>query len=73
MSDPIFAAANAYLDDQLTTLGDWAPDQFITLQLLFDSDPDSVWAPLKSDEARALAFRLLELAEHADRRARGDA
>lgn len=74
MSDPIFAAAHAHLDDQVTILGDWTADQFICLELSDGhSDPDPVEAALTSRQARDLAFVLLELAEHADRRARGDA
>lgn len=71
MSDPISAAAHAYLPDQHTITGDWDSRQFITLELLFDSDenPDAAWAPLTPHEARDLAFALLVLAEHAERRA----
>jgi hypothetical protein len=64
--------ANAYLDTQVTLLGDWCQHQYIALEL---SDHDGwlepVQAALTSGEARALAFRLLELAELADHRADG--
>lgn len=74
MSDPIFAAAHAYLDDQLTITGDWDERQYITLELSDGhNDPDPVEAALTSSQARDLAFGLLALAEHADQRARGDA
>lgn len=68
-----FAAANAYLEDQATFLGDWAPRQYIALELADDDgEPGPARAALTSHEARDLAFRLLTLAELADRRARGE-
>ena len=68
-----FCVANAYLDDQLTLLGDWRPQQYIALELAdWDGLLEPVEAAITSDEARDLAFRLLELAELADHRARGE-
>ncbi|MDQ3937824.1 MAG: hypothetical protein M3253_03985 [Chloroflexota bacterium] len=74
MSEPTFAGTHVHLPDQRTILGDWDTRQFITLQLIFDTDDGAdhdAWAPLTSQEARDLAFALLECAEHADRRAQG--
>ena len=75
MSDIVYTHADAFLDDQAFALGqwrDWRPQQWITLEL---ADDDEVLLPaccaLNSEEARELAFRLLVLAEHADRRAHG--
>jgi hypothetical protein len=71
-SDHGFCAANAYLDDQTTILGDWCPRQYIAVELCDDDGAlEPVEAALTSREARDLAFRLLELAELADHRARG--
>lgn len=68
-----YCAANAYLDDQLTLLGDWREEQYIALELAdCDGELEPVEASLTSQEARDLAFRLLELAELADHRARGE-
>jgi hypothetical protein len=65
-----FCAANAYLDRQVTLLGDWQPRQHIALELADrDGMLEPVEAALTSSEARELAFRLLELAELADHRA----
>lgn len=68
-----YCVANAYLDDQLTLLGDWKARQYIAVEL---ADHDGVLEPveagLTSGEARDLAFRLLMLAELADHRARGE-
>lgn len=70
--DHDFCVANAYLDKQLTLLGDWRPQQYIALELTdWDGLLEPVEAEITSDEARDLAFRLLELAELADHRARG--
>ena len=67
-----FCVANAYLDRQLTRLGDWHPRQYIALELAdWDGTLEPVEAALPSHEARELAFRLLELAELADHRAEG--
>jgi hypothetical protein len=72
MREPGFCAAAAFLDDQTTILGDWHSRQYIALQLSDDDGQlEPVEAALTSPEARDLAFRLLELAEHADRRAQG--
>jgi len=69
---PAFCAATAFLDDQTTILGDWSPRQYIALELSdLDGEREPVEAALTSPEARDLAFRLLVLAEHADRRAEG--
>lgn len=68
-----YCIAFAYLDDQTTILGDWDQRQYIAVQLSDDDGQlDPVEAALTSDEARRLAFGLLELAELADRRARGE-
>jgi hypothetical protein len=68
-----YCVANAYLDDQITILGDWDTQQYIAVEL---SDHDGLLEPveagLTSGEARDLAFRLLMLAELADHRARGE-
>lgn len=72
MHEPLFCAAAAFLEDQTTILGDWHQHQHITLELSdHDGDAEPVAAALTSREARDLAYRLLMLAEHADRRARG--
>jgi len=71
-SDPLFCAAAAFLDEQTTLMGDWSPNQYINIQLSdHDGVLESVQAALTSREARDLAYRLLVLAEHADRRAQG--
>ncbi len=71
--DPGYCVANAYLDAQLTILGDWAAQQYITLELAdWDGELEPIEAALASHEARDLAFRLLELADLADHRARGE-
>jgi hypothetical protein len=68
-----FCAANAYLDRQVTILGDWHPRQYIAVELSdHDGELEPAWAALTSHEARDLAFRLLQLAELADHRARGE-
>ncbi len=68
-----YCVANAYLDDQLTILGDWRPRQYIAVELAdVDGLLEPVEAALIADEARDLAFRLLMLAELADHRARGE-
>lgn len=74
MSDPSgYCVANAYLDDQVTMLGDWQPRQHIAVELAdHDGMLEPVEAELTPDEARDLAFRLLMLAELADHRARGE-
>ena len=72
MTEPGFCAAAAHLDDQTTILGDWDSRQYIALELSdHDGELEPVAAALTGQEARDLAFRLLVLAEHADRRARG--
>jgi hypothetical protein len=72
MSDVFFMHAGAFLDDQLTALGDWHAQQWITLELVGDDDELApACCALSGQEARELAFRLLVLAEHADRRADG--
>jgi len=72
-NDHGYCVANAYLGAQLTILGDWCEEQYITLQLAdCDGQLDPVEAVLTSHEARGLAFGLLELAELADHRARGE-
>jgi hypothetical protein len=72
-SEHRYCVANAYLDNQVTLIGDWDPRQFIALEL---ADRDGILEPveaaLTSGEARDLAFRLLMLAELADHRARGE-
>jgi len=71
-SEPMFCAADAFLDEQVTIMGDWSPEQYITLQLSEHyGEHEPVEAALTSREARDLAYRLLVLAEHADRRAQG--
>jgi len=73
IDNPGFCAANAYLEEQATFLGDWDPRQHIALELAdHDGEPGPAWAALTSREARDLAFRLLTLAKLADRRARGE-
>lgn len=68
-----YCVANAYLDDQITILGDWDERQYIAVEL---ADWDGLLVPveagLSSSEARDLAFGLLMLAELADHRARGE-
>ncbi len=72
-NDHGYCIANAYLDDQTTILGDWDERQYIAVQLSDDDvQLEPVEAALTSDEARSLAFGLLELAELADHRARGE-
>jgi hypothetical protein len=72
MHEPGYCAAAAFLDDQSTVLGDWSERQYITVQLSDDADElDPVFCSLTSREARDLAFGLLVVAEHADRRAEG--
>jgi len=71
-SEPMFCAAAAFLDEQTTILGDWSPNQYINIQLSdHDGEHEPAEAALTSREARDLAYRLLVLAEHADRRAQG--
>lgn len=66
-----YCVANAYLDDQLTILGDWNERQYIAVELAdHDGMLEPVEAALIAEEARDLAFRLLMLAELADHRAR---
>ena len=77
MSEIVYTHANAFLEDQAFVLGpwcDWRPQQWITLELVDENESQLVSAlcALSSSEARELALRLLELAEHADRRARGE-
>ena len=74
MSDPTgYCIANAYLDDQITLLGDWNERQYIAVELAdHDGLLEPVEAALTSREARDLAFKLLMLAELADFRARGE-
>jgi hypothetical protein len=68
-----YCVANAYLDEQITILGDWRAQQYIAVQLAdVDGLLEPVEAALIADEARDLAFRLLMLAELADHRARGE-
>lgn len=70
--EPGYNTAEAFLDEQTTLLGDYDLVQYITLQLadcLEELEP--IQAELTSQEARDLAFRLLMLAEHADRRSQG--
>ena len=68
-----YCIATAYLDDQITMLGDWAPRQYIAVELAdHDGVLESVQAGLTPGEARELAFRLLMLAELADHRAWGE-
>lgn len=72
MHDPGYCAATAFLDDQSTVPGDWSPHQYITVQLSDDADElDRACCALTSQQAHDLAFGLLVLAEHADRRAEG--
>jgi hypothetical protein len=72
MSEPVFCAATAYLDDQTTILGDWSPQQYMALELTDHAgELEPACAALTSQEARDLAFQLLVLAEHAERRAHG--
>jgi hypothetical protein len=74
MSDPSgYCVANAYLDDQITMLGDWKARQYIAVELAdHDGLLEPVEAALIAEEARDLGFRLLMLAELADHRARGE-
>ena len=68
-----YCVANAYLDDQITLLGDWNERQYIAVELAdLDGLLEPVEAALIAEEARDLAFRLLMLAELADHRARGE-
>lgn len=70
--EPVYDIACAHLDEQQTLLGDYDLVQFITLQLSDQfAELEPVQAELTSKEARDLAFRLLVLAEHADRRSEG--
>ncbi|HYB24232.1 MAG TPA: hypothetical protein VED41_10570 [Solirubrobacteraceae bacterium] len=77
MSEIVYTHADAFLEDQACELGprrDWRPHQWITLELA-DEDASQLGpalCALTSSEARELALRLLALAEHADRRARGE-
>jgi hypothetical protein len=66
-----FGYADAFLDDQRTLLGDWRQHQWIALALTDDDRDYNAECALTPAEARALAFRLLVLAEHAERRADG--
>lgn len=66
-----YYVANAYLEDQITILGDFDERQYITVELAdHDGMLEPVEAALIAEEARDLAFRLLMLAELADHRAR---
>lgn len=66
-----YCVANAYLDDQITILGDWDERQYIAVELADHHGMlEPVEAALIAEEARDLAFRLLMLAELADHRAR---
>jgi len=68
-----YCVATAYLDNQVTLLGDWREQQYIALELAdWDGILEPVEAALTSQEARDLAFGLLVLAELADHRARGE-
>lgn len=68
-----YCVANAYLDEQITILGDWRARQYIAVELAdLDGLLEPVEAALIAEEARDLAFRLLMLAELADHRARGE-
>ena len=68
-----YCVANAYLDDQITRLGDWNERQYIAVELAdHDGLLEPVEAALIAEEARELAFGLLMLAELADHRARGE-
>ena len=68
-----YCVANAYLDDQITILGDWDERQYIAVELAdHDGMLEPVEAALIAEEARDLAFGLLMLAELADHRARGE-
>lgn len=70
---PGFCHAEAYLDDQINVMGDWDATQLIVLELYDDTnETEPAWAALSSDQTRQLAFRLLELAELGDYRARGE-
>ena len=74
MSAPGFCHAEAYLDDQINVMGDWDATQLVVLELYDDTnETEPAWAALSSGQARHLAFRLLELAELGDHRARGQA
>lgn len=69
-----YCHAEAYLDDQITVMGDWHATQLLALELYDDTNElEAAWAALTSTQARHLAFRLLELSELADHRARGQA
>ena len=77
MSEILYTHADAFLEDQAFALGpwrDWRAHQWITLELVDEDEAQLVPAlcALSSSEARELAFRLLELAEHAERCARGE-
>ena len=63
---------SAVRDRASTILGDWRHHQHIALELSdHDDEIEPVAATLTSQQARDLAYRLLVLAEHADRRAQG--
>jgi hypothetical protein len=77
VSEIVYTHADAFLEDQAFELGpwrDWRAHQWITLELV-DEDESQLGpalCALSCSAARELASRLLELAEHADRRARGE-
>jgi hypothetical protein len=77
VSEIVYTHADAFLEDQAFELGpwrDWRPHQWITLELA-DEDQSQLGpalCALTSSEARELASRLLALADHANRRARGE-
>jgi hypothetical protein len=76
VSEILYTHADAFLEDQAFELGpwrDWRAHQWITLELVDEDDCQlgPALCALSSSQARALASRLLTLAEHADRRARG--
>jgi len=59
--------------DQIDWLGDGVLCQLVTIELFDELDwLDPVACRLPAAEARELAFRLLSLAEHAERRTRGE-
>jgi hypothetical protein len=59
--------------DQIDWMGDGVLCQLVTLELVHDLDLlEPAVCVLPPREARALAFALLELAEHAERLTRGE-
>lgn len=69
-----YCHAEAYLDDEINVMGDWDATQLLILELYDDTNEiEPAWAALSASQARQLGFRLLELSELGDHRARGEA